>query len=136
MDREECLKLFGLNSDASEQEIKLKYRTLAKKYHPDLNKENENAKNQFITLKNAYDTLLNQQDTPSVKPFQSSSRSEYFRELFDDFFKEFFNFDMEKSFSFISGKKQIRSSSTISSPEPFVDLKRIIKERDQYKNTI
>ncbi len=50
--------ILGINKNATKEEIKLSYRKLAKKYHPDLNKEDPNAKERFIELKEAYDTLL------------------------------------------------------------------------------
>ena len=51
-------KILEVDKDASEQEIKLAYRRLAKKYHPDLNKDDPDAKDKFIEIKNAYDTLI------------------------------------------------------------------------------
>ncbi|MHA1878335.1 MAG: DnaJ domain-containing protein [Promethearchaeota archaeon] len=50
--------ILEIEKDASEQEIKLAYRRLAKKYHPDLNKNDPKAKEKFIEIKNAYDTLI------------------------------------------------------------------------------
>lgn len=52
-------KILGLEKDATESEIKIAYRKLAKKYHPDLNKTDPKAKDKFIELKEAYDTLSN-----------------------------------------------------------------------------
>ena len=51
-------KILEVDKDASEQEIKLAYRRLAKKYHPDLNKTDPQAKEKFIEVKEAYDTLI------------------------------------------------------------------------------
>ncbi len=51
-------KILEIEKDASEEEIKLTYRRLAKKYHPDLNKTDPKAKEKFITLHEAYETLM------------------------------------------------------------------------------
>ena len=50
-------EILGVKKNSSEDEIKLAYRKLAKKYHPDLNKTDPEAKEKFIKLKQAYDTL-------------------------------------------------------------------------------
>lgn len=49
-------KIMGLASDATEQEIKTAYRRLARKYHPDLNKEPQ-AEERFKEMGEAYETL-------------------------------------------------------------------------------
>ncbi|MHA2392797.1 MAG: DnaJ domain-containing protein [Promethearchaeota archaeon] len=49
--------ILEVNKEATEEEIKLAYRRLAKKYHPDLNQDDPKAKDKFIELKEAYDTL-------------------------------------------------------------------------------
>ncbi|MBY8987360.1 MAG: J domain-containing protein [Candidatus Lokiarchaeota archaeon] len=54
-------KILEVEEDASEEEIKLAYRRLAKRYHPDLNKTDPNAKEKFIELHEAYDTLSDPQ---------------------------------------------------------------------------
>jgi len=51
-------KVLEVEKDASEKEIKLAYRRLAKKYHPDLNRTDPNAMKKFIALKEAYDILV------------------------------------------------------------------------------
>ena len=51
-------EILGISKDADQEEIKLAYRKLAKKYHPDLNHKDKNAKEKFIKLKEAYDTLI------------------------------------------------------------------------------
>lgn len=47
----------GINKDASEAEIKSAYRKLARKYHPDLNKDNKDAAEKFKEISCAYDIL-------------------------------------------------------------------------------
>ncbi len=51
-------ELLGIDEDSSEKEIKLAYRKLAKKFHPDLNKSDPHAKDKFIEIKEAYETLI------------------------------------------------------------------------------
>ena len=50
------IEILGLNSNTSKEEIKAKYRLLAKKFHPDRNKE-ANANEKFLLIKEAYDYL-------------------------------------------------------------------------------
>lgn len=49
-------KALGLNKSASQSEIKKAYYKLAKKYHPDINKE-QDAEKKFHDLQNAYEIL-------------------------------------------------------------------------------
>ncbi|WP_326828357.1 molecular chaperone DnaJ [Tissierella pigra] len=50
-------EILGIGKDASEDEIKRAYRTLAKKYHPDLNPNNEEAEAKFKEANQAYEIL-------------------------------------------------------------------------------
>ena len=49
-------EVLGLSKSASQDEIKKAYRTLAKKYHPDINKE-PGAEDKFKEIQEAYDIL-------------------------------------------------------------------------------
>ncbi len=49
--------VLGVSKDASEAEIKSAYRKLARKYHPDLNKDNKDAAEKFKEISCAYDIL-------------------------------------------------------------------------------
>ncbi len=49
--------VLGVSKDASEAEIKSAYRKLARKYHPDLNKDNKDAAEKFKEISAAYDIL-------------------------------------------------------------------------------
>lgn len=51
--------VLGVGKTASEAEIKSAYRKLARKYHPDLNKDDKNSADKFKEISNAYDIIGN-----------------------------------------------------------------------------
>ncbi len=50
-------KILGVTKDASQADIKKAYRRLAKQYHPDLNKDNPQAKSRFQEINEANEVL-------------------------------------------------------------------------------
>lgn len=60
MAKRDYYEVLGLQKGASQDEIKRAYRTLAKKYHPDINKE-PGAEEKFKEINEAYDTLSDEQ---------------------------------------------------------------------------
>ncbi|MEO0687473.1 MAG: J domain-containing protein, partial [Cyanobacteria bacterium J06649_11] len=58
MDLLDCYRLLGLRSGASFPDIKSSYRRLAQQYHPDINPDDERAKEKFIAVTEAYKFLL------------------------------------------------------------------------------
>lgn len=50
-------KVLGVARDASQEEIKKAYRKLAKKYHPDINRENPQAQERFQEINEANEVL-------------------------------------------------------------------------------
>jgi len=50
-------EVLGVGKDASENDIKLAYRRLARKFHPDVNKTDPKAKEKFIEVQEAYEVL-------------------------------------------------------------------------------
>ena len=56
---EKAFKILGLNQNTSIKEVKTKYKSLAKKWHPDVqnNKSSDN-KDKFINITNAYKIIL------------------------------------------------------------------------------
>ena len=54
-------KVLGVSPDASDEEIKQAYRTLAKKYHPDRNPGDQEAARKMQEINAAYDQIKNPQ---------------------------------------------------------------------------
>ena len=54
-------KVLNLAEDASLKEVKKRYKQLAKKYHPDVNKE-KNAHRKFLKIKEAYEKIINPEE--------------------------------------------------------------------------
>lgn len=55
-EKRDYYEVLGISKDASEQEIKKAYRSLAKKYHPDMNKSPD-AETKFKEINEAYEVL-------------------------------------------------------------------------------
>lgn len=60
MSKRDYYDVLGVEKGASKEEIKKSYRKLARKYHPDVNKEAD-ASDKFKEVKEAYETLSNDQ---------------------------------------------------------------------------
>ncbi|CAI0447919.1 unnamed protein product [Linum tenue] len=50
-------EVLGVPQNASKEDIKRAFRVLAKKYHPDANKNNPSAQKKFLEIREAYETL-------------------------------------------------------------------------------
>ncbi|UFT97825.1 molecular chaperone DnaJ [Radiobacillus kanasensis] len=68
MSKRDYYEVLGLSKDASKEEIKKAYRKLARKYHPDVNKEAD-ASDKFKEAKEAYETLSNEQKRSQYDQF-------------------------------------------------------------------
>ncbi|MGV9173026.1 MAG: J domain-containing protein [Promethearchaeia archaeon] len=117
--RYECLKILGLNKGASDEEIKLAYRRLAKKYHPDLNKDDPSTEKKFKKLQNAYDNLKDSCAKNIPVKIKTTTKKSPFREFNRDFsdFDKFFD-------SIFQGMR-----SPFQEPSPFVDIKVELERR-------
>ncbi|MEG2204657.1 MAG: DnaJ domain-containing protein, partial [Oscillospiraceae bacterium] len=60
-DKRDYYDVLGLKKGASDDEIKKAYRSLAKKYHPDLNPGDKSAEASFKEVGEAYEVLSNQE---------------------------------------------------------------------------
>lgn len=54
----DCYRLLGLRTGASYEDVKASYRRLARQLHPDINPDNQEAKEKFIQVTEAYRFLL------------------------------------------------------------------------------
>ena len=67
-EKRDYYEVLGVSKGASEDEIKSSYRKLAKKYHPDLNKE-PGAEEKFKEVQEAYDVLSDAQKRAKYDQF-------------------------------------------------------------------
>lgn len=68
MSKRDFYDVLGVEKGASKQDIRKAYRTLARKYHPDVNKADD-AEAKFIEAKEAYETLSNEQKKAQYDQF-------------------------------------------------------------------
>ena len=68
MEKRDYYEVLGLSKGASEAEIKKAYRSLAKKYHPDVNKE-AGAEEKFKEINEAYEVLSDPQKKANYDQF-------------------------------------------------------------------
>lgn len=63
-------RTLGLRTGASFDEVKAAYRKLARKYHPDVNPNDQQAQDRFIKVTKAYEALLTvfQPEEPEAEP--------------------------------------------------------------------
>ena len=106
-ENEDYYKILGVNRQASHEELKKSYRSLAIKYHPDKNKDDKEAEEKFKKISEAYAVLS---DTEKRKQYNSFGHAgfqqQYSRE---DIFKGFNPGDWFKEFGF--GDENIFSGS-------------------------
>lgn len=95
--------VLGLQSGASEEEVKKAYRKLSRKYHPDANINNPNKdamEQKFIEVQAAYDAIMNKKTGGTTygggsygsSGFNGSGFSQTSFNSYEDFFRAFMGF--------------------------------------------
>ena len=72
MANKDYYEVLGVDRSASAEEIKKAYRTLAKKYHPDLNQGDDSAAQKFKEINEAYQVLGDDQKRHQYDQFGTS----------------------------------------------------------------
>ncbi|HID20362.1 MAG TPA: molecular chaperone DnaJ [Methanophagales archaeon] len=111
-EKKEYYNTLGVDRGASQEEIKRAYRRLAKKYHPDLNKENhKEAEEKFKEVSEAYEVLSDPQKRANYDRFGSAgvdfgrggfdwsnfTRFSDVEDIFGDLFKDLFGGNFGRS---------------------------------------
>lgn len=68
-DKRDYYEILGIEKGAGEDQIKKAYRKMAKKYHPDVNKDNPEAEEKFKEVNEAYEVLSDPQKKQAYDQF-------------------------------------------------------------------
>ncbi|MCK5057104.1 MAG: DnaJ domain-containing protein [Candidatus Aminicenantes bacterium] len=91
---EDYYKVLGVNKNATKEELKKAFRKLAMKYHPDKNKDDKAAEEQFKKINEAYAVLSNDEKRKQYDMFGAEGFSRRFSQ--EDIFR---GFDFKNIFS-------------------------------------
>ncbi|MBO8220982.1 DnaJ C-terminal domain-containing protein [Prochlorococcus marinus] len=85
--KNDYLSILGLSPDFDDKELKKAFRSEARKWHPDLNKNDLNAEERFKLINEAYEYLRdpNKRDNSSDKKNQEDYENNNFKTGFPDF---------------------------------------------------
>ncbi|PQQ66866.1 DnaJ C-terminal domain-containing protein [Acetivibrio saccincola] len=153
MEYKDYYKILGVDKNATQDEIKKAYRKLAKKYHPDVNKNNKEAERKFKEVNEAYEVLgdeekrkkydtfgshYNFQDGYDFDPSQfgfGNVRYEYRTTGDSQGYSDFFNmfFGRDSGFDFSSFFSEFRGAGRYSRKGEDVEVQIEISLEEGYK---
>ncbi|GIW96315.1 MAG: molecular chaperone DnaJ [Pirellulaceae bacterium] len=139
---EDYYQILGVSRTADKAEIEKAYRRLARKYHPDLNPDDKDAKRKFQQVQRAYEVLSNPEKRklydrygaafetvgtgasgaaagPTWRWRGSGPDVQFFEGDLEEFLRGFGGFDLGELFGF--GTRQGRRSTTRRPPQPGMD---------------
>ncbi|MCI5840021.1 MAG: DnaJ domain-containing protein [Peptoniphilaceae bacterium] len=102
MEYKDYYKILGVDKNATQDEIKKKYRQLAKKYHPDLNPNDKAAHEKFTEVNEAYEVLGDEEKRKKYDTFGSGYNFTS-SENFDPSQYGFGNFSSGNSYTYQTG---------------------------------
>jgi curved DNA-binding protein len=94
--------LLGIDRQASEEQIKKAYRKMAMKYHPDRNKDNPKAEDQFKKVSEAYAVLSDAEKKKQYDQFGADGFKQKFSQ--EDIFRNFNADEIFQNFGFQPGR--------------------------------
>ena len=110
-------KILGVSKDTKDEDIKKKYRELAKKYHPDANPGDKQAEEKFKEANEAYEVLSNREKRQKYDRLKSAQDSGYDFSSFKQGgaprgYPGGEEFDLRSIFEDLFGEKEGRKSSS------------------------
>jgi len=117
-------EILGISKSASDAEIKKAYRTLAKKYHPDMNPNDKSAEKNFKEVNEAYEVLSNADKKSKYDSYGHAGIDPNMNMDGGDFGGGFGfgGFDVSDIFSTFFGGSSASSSSRRNSPQRGDDI--------------
>ena len=125
MSKKDYYEILGVKKDASSDEIKKAYRTLAKNWHPDKNQDNKEAEEKFKEISEAYEHLSNNDKKAKYDRFGHASNGG-------------FNPPTDNIYDFFKNRnKQVRvgENMTLVLKLTLEEIYNGIKKRYKYKRT-
>ncbi len=77
--RKDYYQILEVDKDSSFEDIRISYKKLAKKYHPDISNE-ENAQEKFKEINEAYDVLSDEEKKHQYDSFYNRSYNPYYKQ--------------------------------------------------------
>lgn len=107
MTREECYKILDIPQNSTKDNIKSAYKILAKKWHPDINKE-PHAEEEFKKVQKAYDQLINTPEKNNTQTYEDLNAA--FKDFNFTGFVDNIIFDMMKNVNIRGNQQRVKST--------------------------